>query len=162
MFQIERLLLLNIVIGKSIANTLSSFHRYLIPVNNSTTWDLLAYRMFLLCISFFMLSPHQTHWLFQVSKFGVLSKFFHVIPGLGKVIPSSLSTSFCSFLTVFSANSARASASFSLPVRVFSCFLNSSTRWFAFSSDTSRDFRELPTTWGWGFTIRFLFYYYFL
>lgn len=63
------------------------------------------------------------------------------------VIPSSLSTSFCSFLTVFSAYSARASASFSFEVRVFSCFLNSSTRWLAFSSDTSRDLRELPTTW---------------
>lgn len=63
------------------------------------------------------------------------------------ILPSSLSTSFCSFLTVFSAYSARASASFNLEVRVFSCFLNSSTRWLAFSSDTSNDLRELPTTY---------------
>lgn len=45
--------------------------------------------------------------------------------------PSSLSTSFWSFLTVFSANSARASASFSLTVKVFNWRLNSSTRWLA-------------------------------
>lgn len=60
--------------------------------------------------------------------------------------PSSLSTSFWSLFTCFSACSARFSASFRRTVSVFISRLNSSTRWLAFSSDTSKDFREFPTT----------------
>merc|ERR1719266_965673 len=59
---------------------------------------------------------------------------------------SSLSTSFCSFCTDFSANSARASACFSLAVRVLICSLFAASLWLAFSSDTSRDFRLLAST----------------
>lgn len=63
-----------------------------------------------------------------------------------KTLPSSLSTSFWSRLTDFSACSARFSASFNRIVSVFISRLNSSTLWLAFSSDTSRDLSEFPTT----------------
>merc|ERR1719266_2494274 len=59
---------------------------------------------------------------------------------------SSLSTSFCSFCTDLSANSARASACFNLAVRVLICSLLDASLWFAFSSDTSKDFRLFATT----------------
>merc|ERR1719260_144528 len=59
---------------------------------------------------------------------------------------SNLSTSFCSFITHFSANSARASACFSLAVSVLICSLYVFSRVFAFSSATSKDFRLLAAT----------------
>merc|ERR1719260_119615 len=59
---------------------------------------------------------------------------------------SNLSTSFCSFITDFSANSARASACFSLAVSVLICSLYVFSRVLAFSSATSKDLRLLATT----------------
>merc|ERR1719466_201921 len=59
---------------------------------------------------------------------------------------SSLSTSFCNFWTDLSANSALASACFSLAVRFLICSLYDFSLWFAFSSATSRDFKLLATT----------------
>merc|ERR1719350_1112775 len=59
---------------------------------------------------------------------------------------SSLSTSFCSLVTDLSANSARASASLHLAVRVRSWVEKDSSFLDAFSSEASRDFRLLPTT----------------
>merc|ERR1711973_734650 len=59
---------------------------------------------------------------------------------------SSLSTSFWSFWTDLSANSALASACFSLAVRDLICSLQLASLWLAFSSETSRDFKLLATT----------------
>ena len=55
-------------------------------------------------------------------------------------------TSIWSFWTDLSANSALASACFSFAVSVLTCSLLAISLWFAFSSDTSRDFRLLATT----------------
>merc|ERR1712018_299931 len=59
---------------------------------------------------------------------------------------SSLSTSFWSFWTDLSANSALASASLHLAVRDRSCSEKDSSFLEAFSSETSRDLRLFPTT----------------
>merc|ERR1711973_12807 len=59
---------------------------------------------------------------------------------------SSLSTSFWSFWTDLSANSALASACFSLAVRDLICSLQLASLLLAFSSETSKDFKLLATT----------------